>query len=104
MLLQIEAQEAVHEVARSVISGVIAAVLVLGGWLLVVPALLWMLCKQQGWPFENVFIIAGIFHLLSAIVFLKRMLNRLARARWFAETLDQFKHDRAWLAQQTRNP
>jgi uncharacterized membrane protein len=104
VLLQIEAQEAVQTVSKAFVSGVLAAVLALGGWLLLVPAALWWLCQHKGWPLEKTFIIAGFVHIVLAVVLIRAMMSGLARARWFAETLDQFKRDRAWIAQQTGKP
>ena len=103
-LLEIEAHEAVQTVAGAVVSGVVAAVLALGGWLLLVPALLWWLCRTQGWPVERTFVIAGVVHLFFALLFIRGMKNGLSKSRWFAESINQFKRDRAWIAQQTEKP
>lgn len=100
-LLEVEAHEAVETVSRAVVSGVMAAVLALGGWLLLVPALLWWLCRREGWPVERTFVIAGAVHLFFAILFIRGMKSRLGRARWFAESIGQFKRDRSWIAEQT---
>ena len=103
-LLQIEAQEGVQALSKAFVAGVTAAVLALGGWLLLVPAALWWLCQHRGWPVEKTFVIAGILHLVAAGLLIRSMMRLLSRTRWFAETIDQFRRDRAWIAQQTGKP
>jgi uncharacterized membrane protein YqjE len=103
-LAQIEAHEALAHLVRAAVFGVFFIVLVFGAWLLLVPGLVWLVCTWQGWRLDRALVITGAAHLLLAFIFLKAMLNRLARARWFTETLGQFKKDRAWIVQETQKP
>ncbi len=103
-LLQIEAQESAQDLVVVLIRGVMAAILALTGWLLTVPALLWLLSQSQGWPVAHTFVFAGLAHLLFALIFVRTIKSRLTHASWFSDTLDQFKKDRAWIASQTEKP
>ena len=100
-LAQIEAQEAAENLVRALVHGALGFMLGVGAWVLTVPALVWVVCKHQGWPLERALIVVGIAHAVLGLIFIKAMRARLARARWFAETLEQFKKDRAWITQET---
>ena len=96
-LVQIEAREA----AASSVGALVVAVLMLGailfGWLLALPALVWLLAKSQGWPWTHVALGAAAAHLLFAIILLFVLKARLRRFKAFEETCNQFKYDREWL-------
>ena len=103
-LAQIEVHEATTHLVSAALFGIIFSVLLFGAWVLLVPALVWLVCDWMGWPLDRALIITGASHVVLAFIFLKAMLNRLARARWFTETLGQFKKDRAWIVQETQKP
>lgn len=95
-LVQIELREA----ASGSVGVLVFAVLMLGailfGWLLALPALVWLLAKSQGWPWTHVALGAAGAHLLLAFIFFLALKSRLRRFKAFEETCNQFKHDRAW--------
>ena len=100
LLAQIEAQDALTQLVWSLVFGISAAILALGAWILMVPAGIWLLCQKMNWPLDKALVIAGATHLLLAVLFLRGMLQRLKVTQWFAETMMQFRKDRAWVTQQ----
>lgn len=101
VLLTIEAQEAVQQVLRTLVFAIIGAITALTGWGLVVAALIGLLVEQSGWHWLKAAMVVGGGNLLVAFIFLLAMSKRLSSMRWFADTLNEFKKDRAWLARQT---
>lgn len=96
-LLQIEAQEAgVKFTAILLLVGFTSAFLVFG-WLLAMPALVWLVSSFQGWPWWQVALGAAGAHLLLGLIFLLRLKVLLARLQVFEETFKQFQRDREWL-------
>jgi len=100
-LAQIEAREAASHLVRALVFGVVFLVMAFGAWVLTVPALVWLVCEWMQWRVDLALIATGVVHALLAVIFLKATLNRLAKAGWFTETLEQFKKDRAWMLQET---
>ncbi|WP_075088902.1 phage holin family protein [Verrucomicrobium spinosum] len=64
-------------------------------------SLIGLLVEQSGWPWLKAALAVGGGNLLLAFIFLLAMSKRLSSMRWFADTLNEFKKDRAWLARQT---
>ncbi|MEN3943872.1 phage holin family protein [Prosthecobacter sp. SYSU 5D2] len=93
-LLQIEAQEAGSKLSGIVILVVVLCGCLLFGWLLALPALVWLVADSQGWPWWHVALGGAGVHLFLAIVFFFLLKVRLRKLRVFEETLRQFEKDR----------
>lgn len=97
-LLQIEAQEAGVKLSGLLIIGVIASGFLLFGWLLALPALVWLIAESQGWPWWRVCFGAAAAHLFLGLIFLFALKARLRRLQVFEETFRQFQRDRDWIS------
>ena len=97
-LLQIEAQEAGVQFTAMLVLAAIASGCLLCGWLLAVPAFVWLVADWQGWPWWKVALGAGGMHLLFGLIFLLRLHSMLRRLQVFEETFRQFQRDREWLS------
>lgn len=101
VLLSIEAQEAVQQVMRTLVFAVVGSIAALTGWMLMVAALVGYVVNESGWHWLKALTVVGGGNLLMALLFFFAMAKRLAAMRWFADTLNEFKKDRTWLARQT---
>jgi len=97
-LLQIEAQEAGVQFTTMLVLAAIASGCLLCGWLLAVPALVWIVSQTQGWPWWKVALGAAGGHLFFGLIFLLRLRSMLCRLHVFEETFKQFQRDREWLS------
>lgn len=97
-LLQIEAQEAGVRFTTIIVLAGLAAGLLLCGWLLAVPALVWLVSHTQGWPWWKVALGAAGGHLFFGLLILLRLRTLLRRLHVFEETFKQFQRDREWLS------
>ena len=104
VLLSLEAQEALQFVVRLLIRGAAAAAAAFMGWVLLTAALLHVIMKVTGWHWATAATVLGAVHVILAIIFVLTMRSRLGKLRFFKETLNEFKKDRAWLASQTHQP
>lgn len=102
VLLTVEAQEALQHVLRLAIFGAIAGLAAFIGWLLITAALLSFIIDKTGWHWMKASLVLGAVHLGVALVFYLALRNRLGGVRFFPDTLNEFKKDRAWLARPTR--
>jgi uncharacterized membrane protein YqjE len=93
-LLQIEAQEAGTKLSEIAILVAVICGCLLFGWMLALPALVWMLADSQGWPWWQVALGAAGIHMLLAIFFFLSLRARLKRLHVFEETFRQFQRDR----------
>ncbi|GAA5143994.1 MAG: phage holin family protein [Verrucomicrobiota bacterium] len=96
-LLQIEAQEAGTKLSEILIFAALLSGFLLFGWMLALPALVWLVADSQGWPWWKVALGAAGGHLFLAMLFLLRLKSRLKRLRVFEETFHQFQRDREWI-------
>jgi uncharacterized membrane protein YqjE len=99
ILAKIEAQEALTQIVWAVALGMTAAILALGAWLLIVPALVWLVSHRMQWDFACTLVVTGLIHALAGGVCVWAMIKRLRGSSWFIESLDQFKKDRTWILQ-----
>lgn len=97
-LLQIEAQEAGVQFTMMLVLAAIGSGCLLCGWLLVVPAFVWLVAEWQGWPWWKVALGAGGLHLFLGLIFLLVLRSKLSRLQVFDETFRQFQRDREWLS------
>jgi uncharacterized membrane protein YqjE len=104
VLLTIEAQEALQQLMRVIIFAGVAAMAAFMGWVLLTGALLSFLMETSGWSLVKAVTVLGGVHVVLAVLFLFLVRHRLGGLRLFAETLNEFKKDRLWLASQTHKP
>ncbi len=97
-LLQIEAQEAGSKFTGLLVIAAVLSGCLLSGWLLAMPAVVWLIAEAKQWPWPYVALgIAGI-HFFLALIFAFILLSRLRRLKVFEETFHQFQRDREWLS------
>ena len=97
-LLQIEGQEAGYHASQLGVSAGLAAGAIVGAWLLLLPAIVSLVAKKLGQPWEYVAAALGTLHLIFAFVMLRRLKAHLPQLRLFEESLNQFQKDREWIA------
>lgn len=102
-LLHLESQEAGGRLASLVGSFMLALASFIIGWLLAVPALVWIIAQASGWHWTRVAFAGAGLHLVLGILFLFSLKARLRSLRLFEETFHQFRRDREWLAR-PQNP
>lgn len=93
-LLQIEAQEAGARLSGIFILVVLLVGFLLFGWLLALPALVWLISDSVGVPWWQVALYGAGAHLALAVIFLLILKTRLSNLHVFEETLRQFQRDR----------
>ncbi len=96
-LLQIEVKEAGVHFSGILVMAVLLAGCLLCGWLLALPALVWMVAESQGWHWSRVALGAAGLHLFFGLVLLGMLMARLRRLKVFEETINQFQRDREWI-------
>lgn len=97
-LLQIEAQEAGGKLSTVLVVSVLLAGSLLCGWLLALPALVWLVAESQGWHWSRVALGAAGLHFFLGLVLLGFLKARLRRLKIFEETFHQFQRDRECLS------
>lgn len=103
-LLQIEAQEAGMKFSVILIFALILGGCLLFGWLLALPALIWLVADWQNWPWWHVALGAAGLHFFFAFIFLLALKARLRKLRVFEETFHQFQRDREWIGDPPPGP
>lgn len=97
LLLSLEAKEALRQVISLLALLLAGAVIVFTGWLLLVNVLVEWLVQLTGWSHLQSSLAVGGGHVLIAVVLGLVMWSSLSGARWFADTLNEFRKDRLWL-------
>lgn len=93
-LLQIEAQEAGTRLVEIVILVVVLLAFLLFGWMVALPALIWLVADTQDWPVWKVALWTAAAHLLLAFISALTLRAKLKGLRIFEETFRQFQKDR----------
>ncbi len=101
MLLGIETSEALQQVVSVIIWLAVGAIAAFAGWLLLATTLVTALSVYLDWSWVKATAIVGAAHILVALTAVVVTRNRLTTARWFADSLNELKKDRAWLKTQT---
>jgi len=96
-LLQIEAQEAGVKFSLILVISALLSGCLLCGWMLALPALVWLLAQSQGWHWSQVALGAAGAHLFIGLVLLISLRSQLRRLRVFEETFHQFQRDHEWI-------
>lgn len=97
-LLQIEAQETGARASSLAGHVVLTLASLVIGWMLAVPALVWIIAEKYGWHWTKVALCGAAGHLGIGILLLIVLKVRLKRLRFFEETFNQFRRDSEWLA------
>ncbi|HSI61720.1 MAG TPA: phage holin family protein [Candidatus Saccharimonadia bacterium] len=101
ILLTLEGQEALGQIVRVLVFVGLAGFAVLIGWLLLTGLAVDLVMTQAHWSWQQAALALAGFHLVIAFIFLLATRNRLASMRWFGDTINEFRKDRAWLSSQT---
>jgi uncharacterized membrane protein YqjE len=94
LLVALEAQQAGRNITRMVFAGVVAAVLLVTGWLaLVASAMFWVVAADAPWA--QAFLAVGLLHAAISVALIA-WIRRLAGDAMFSATLRQLRpeHDR----------
>lgn len=97
LLLSIEAREALQHVISLGIWLAVSVVAIFAGWLLLATTLVGGLIHWLGWSWLKATGVAGGMHILVALTAGLVMWRRLTTARWFEDSINELKKDRAWL-------
>lgn len=101
LLLEIESREALQQVVAVIAWLAGGAIAAFAGWLLLATSLVEALSMYLEWSWMKAAAIVGAAHILVALTAGLMTWNRLTTARWFADSLNELKKDRAWLKTQT---
>ena len=77
------------------------AIAAFAGWLFLAMSAVGVLSDKSGWPWAGAAAAVGAAHLLIALALAFMMSKRLTSARWFTDSLNEFKKDHTWLKNQT---
>lgn len=102
-LLQIETKEAGIQISVILAITIVMAGSLICGWLLALPALIWLLAESQGWDWAKVALVTAGLHLVFGFFLLLNLRTRFNRLKIFEETLNQFQRDREWIGDQTQS-
>lgn len=97
-LFQIESQEAGGQLLTLAVLTVCLLGSLLIAWMIAVPAVIWLIAQQVDWHWSQVALATAGLHLLAGFAAFFLLKRHLRRSRFFEESIQQFKHDRAWLA------
>lgn len=97
LLLSLEAKEAFKQVLGLLALVLVGAVVVFTAWLLLANALVEGIVQLTQWSRLQGSLAAGGLHVLIALLLGLWIWRNLAGARWFADTLNEFRKDRTWL-------
>ncbi len=102
-LLQIEGQEAGARLSNLTGMFMLVLALVIIGWMLAAPALVWIIAEANGWHWTRVALAGAGIHLFLGLLFLAGLKSRLRSLRLFEETFQQLRRDREWLVSNKNN-
>jgi uncharacterized membrane protein YqjE len=102
-LLQIEAQEAGSRFTQILVLAVLLSGLLLFGWMLALPALVFLVANSQNWDWWWVALGAAGIHFFLAFIFVLALISKLKKLRIFEETFRQFQKDRDCLGTPTQH-
>lgn len=97
-LVQIESKEAGSRVVALLFLAVISLSLLALGWLIAIPALLWLIAEKLDQPWYLVALVAAVIHLFLGFILLLTLKLKLGKLRLFEDTLNELQKDRQWLA------
>ncbi len=96
-LLYIEGQEAGSRLYGLTGMFMLALTAFIIGWMLTVPALVWIIADSNGWHWTRVALAGAGIHLFIGMLLLIGLKTRLRGMQLFAETFNQFRRDRECL-------
>jgi uncharacterized membrane protein YqjE len=101
LLFGIETREALQQVVTVIVWLAVGTIAAFAGWLLLATSLVGALSVHLGWSWMKAAAIVGAAHIPVALIAALVTWSRLTTARWFADSLNELKKDRAWLKSQT---
>ena len=101
LLLGIETREALQQAVTVIVWLAVGAIAAFAGWLLLATSLVGALSVHLGWSWMKAAAIVGAAHIPVALTAGFVTWNCLTTARWFADSLNELKKDRAWLKTHT---
>jgi len=101
LLLGIEAREALQHGVNMFAWLMVGAVALFAGWLLLATSLVGVLTLYLDWSWVKATAVAGVAHILVALIAALLAWKRLTTARWFSDTLNELQNDRVWLQKKT---
>lgn len=102
-LLHIEGQEAGGRLSNLIGMFMLGLTAFIIGWMLAVPALVWIIADSNGWHWTRVALVGAGIHLFLGLLLLAGLKTRLRGMQLFEESFNQFRRDREWLAS-NKNP
>jgi uncharacterized membrane protein YqjE len=99
-LVQIESKEAGARLVSLLFIAAIGLGLTALGWLIAVPAIIWLISENLAQPWYLVALVTAVLHLAIGFILLLTLKIKLGRLRLFEDSLNEFQKDRAWLAPQ----
>jgi uncharacterized membrane protein YqjE len=99
-LVQIESKEAGARLVSLLFIAAIGLGLTALGWLIAVPAIIWLISEKLAQPWYLVALVTAVLHLAIGFILLLTLKIKLGRLRLFEDSLNEFQKDRAWLAPQ----
>lgn len=103
-LLQIEAREAGSKSIFLVVAIVIALTALIFGWLMALPALVWIIAHKGGWHWSEVSLVGAAIHLVVCILGLLVFKIKLRQFRVFEDSIRELGKDRDWLTSESDQP
>ena len=97
LLLSVEAREAFRQALGLIVLLLVLAVSLFAGWLLLAGAFAEWLAEETKWSPTQAALATGGLHVLIAALAGLWMWRRITKARWFADSLNEFRKDRLWL-------
>jgi len=99
-LVQIESKEAGARIVSLLFIAALGLGLTALGWLIALPALIWLISEKLAQPWYLVALVAAVLHLAFGFILLLTLKLKLGRLRLFEDSLNEFQKDREWLAPQ----
>jgi uncharacterized membrane protein YqjE len=97
-LLQLEAREAGSRSLSLLLLAVLALGVLGSGWLIAVPALVWLAAETFSIPWHIAALAAAALHILVGGLLLALLKRKIAGLKLFEDTVNELQKDRQWLS------
>jgi uncharacterized membrane protein YqjE len=93
-LFQLEGRETTSRLITIATLAALALSLLITGWLIAMPALIWLAAEHLHWHWSRIALATAAAHLLLVLILLAALKNRLSRLQPFRESIRQLEQDR----------